>query len=362
MNKIFFTGFPGFIGNRLVRRIVEQPDKRIIALVYPDPRQIEKARAFASEYNGGGRIEIIPGDIAQPRFGLDPETFDRLRHECSEVYHLAALYNLAAPKDLSYQVNVEGTRHVLGFCEGAKHFRKLVYFSTIVVSGDRTGTIQEDDLEAGQRFRNYYEETKFLAEVEVRRRAKDIPTIVIRPAVVIGDSRSGEIDKYDGPYYFLSALARLEKKGQLGIIGRLLGLGKAPSRFHLVPVDFVVNATTAIANDPESIGKTFHLIDPNELTVSEVRSLIFQRFGITELPVNVPAGVVRGVFSLPGVGSLLKMPKQLFDYMDLSNTYDASNTRAVLEKAGVECPSIPGYVDTMVAYVRSHPEVPVSIL
>src|SRR5262249_29404604 len=159
---------------------------------------LEKARTFASEWNGSNRVELVAADISKPRFGLDADTFDRLRAECSEAYHLAALYNLAAPKDQSYDVNVEGTRHVLGFCEGVKAFRKLVYYSTIVVSGDRTGTIYESDLECGQRFRNYYEETKYLAEVEVRRR-QDVPSIVIRPAVVIGDSRSGEIDKYDGP-------------------------------------------------------------------------------------------------------------------------------------------------------------------
>jgi thioester reductase-like protein len=362
MNKTFVTGFPGFIGTRLVRRLLEEPNRRVVALVLPQPALLEKARAVASEYNGGGRLELVAGDIAKPRFGLDAETFDRLRGEVSEVWHLAALYNLAAPKRLSYDVNVEGTRHVLGFCEGIKGFRKLIHFSTHVVSGDRTGTVYEGELEAGQRFRNWYEETKFLSEVEVRRRAGEIPTIVIRPPVVIGDSRSGEIDKYDGPYYVMAALANLERERRLGLMGRLFRLGEAPALFHLGPIDYLLNAVFAIAADPGSIGKTFHVMDPNELTVSQVRSLILKRFGIPEIPFNVPASVVRGMFNVPGLVQLLRLPKQALDYFDLDNRYDMTNTAAVLKKAGIQCPPLPSYIDTLIAYVRSHPEIRVQLV
>jgi thioester reductase-like protein len=357
MHKTLFTGLPGFIGSRLARRLLEDPGRRLICLVEPREAMLAKARAFASESDGGERVELVPADISKPRFGLDATIFDRLRAECGEVWHLAALYNLAAPKGLSYDVNVEGTRHVLGFCEGVKGFRKLVYYSTIVVSGDRRGTIYERDLEAGQRFRNWYEETKFLAEVEVRRRAGDVPSVVIRPAVVIGDSRSGEIDKYDGPYYVMAALARLERERKLRTLGRMMGLGRAPARFHLVPVDYLVNATAAIAARHESIGETFQVIDPNELKVSEVRSLILERFGVPDLPVNVDSGIVRTLMRVPGMERLAGVPRQIFDYMDLDNAYDFANTSEAVAAAGVTCPRLPSYIDTLIAYVRSHPDV-----
>ncbi|HVY60485.1 MAG TPA: SDR family oxidoreductase [Planctomycetota bacterium] len=357
MNKTLLTGLPGFIGSRLARKLLDNPDRRLVCLVEPRDVMLERARAFASEWNGGGRVELVPADIAKPRFGLDVTEFDRLRAECSEVYHLAALYNLAAPKRLSYDVNVEGTRHVLGFCEGVKHFRKLVYFSTIVVSGDRTGTILESDLEAGQRFRNWYEETKYLAEVEVRRRAGEVPSVVIRPAVVIGDSRSGEIDKYDGPYYVIAALARLEREGKLGSLGRLMALGRAPARFHLIPVDYLVAATVAIAARPESIGRTHQVIDPNELHVGEFRRLVLERFGVPEFPVSVDPALVRGLMRVPGMERFVGVPRQVFDYLDLENRYDFANTTAALEGSGVACPPLPSYIDTLIAFVRSHPEV-----
>ena len=365
MNKILFTGVPGFIGTRLARKLLEVKDRRLVCLVEPRPAMLEKARAFAAEFSGatnGGdaRVELVTADISKPRFGLDGDTFDRLRAECSEVWHLAALYNLAAPKRLSYDVNVEGTRHVLGFCEGVTGFRKLVYFSTIVVSGDRPGTILERELECGQRFRNWYEETKYLAEVEVRRRADAVPSVVIRPAVVIGDSRSGEIDKYDGPYYVISALARLEREKKLGLVGRMMGAGHAPALFHLIPVDYLLGATLAIAAAPGSIGKAFHVIDPGELTVSDARTLILDRFGVPEFPLRLSASVVRALMRVPGLEKLAGVPRQIFDYMDLENRYDFANTQAVTAAAGVQCPQLPRYLDTLVAYVRSHPEIKLS--
>jgi thioester reductase-like protein len=361
MPLTFLTGLPGFIGSRLARRLLEEPGRRLACLVYPDEKLLAKARRFA-ETAGEGRVEVIPGDIARPRLGLDEAAWDRLRGEMAEAFHLAALYNLAAPKGRSYEVNVEGTRNVLALCEEAgKRLRRLVYVSTIVVSGDRTGTIREEELEAGQHFRNYYEETKFLAEVEVRRRAGEIPTSIVRPAVVIGDSRTGEIDKYDGPYYFIDALVRLEAQGERGL-ARLLTAGNAQARFHLVPVDFLIETMHAIARAEDAAGKTFHVVDPAELRVDEVRGLIAARFGIPEFPVRVPAGVLRALFRLPGVERLTRMPRQALDYFDLENVYDDCNTRALTEARGIRCARLPDYVDTLIRYVREHREVEVQLL
>jgi thioester reductase-like protein len=352
----FVTGVPGFIGTRLVRRLLEDRERRLVCLVFPDRNLFDKARRLADE-EPDGRVDVIAGDISKPRLGLEPKAYDRLKAEVAEAFHLAALYNLAAPKDLSYEVNVEGTRNVLDLLAGARQLRRFVHVSTVVVSGDRTGTIYEHELEAGQGFRNYYEETKFLSEVEVRRRSGEIPTSIVRPAVVIGDSRSGEIDKYDGPYYFIDALARLERAGALGLQARILAAGEANALFHLIPVDFLIDVMDAVVSSEDALGKTFQVIDPNEITVAEFRSLVLRRFDVPEFPVRVPTRVLKAAFRVPGVEKMARIPRQALDYFDLDARYDSRNTRALCDKFGIECPRIRDYIDTLVAFVRSHPEV-----
>lgn len=322
----------------------------------------EKARRFVEEAGGRGRVELVEGDITLPRLGLDAAIWARLRREVNEVFHLAALYNLAAPRRRSFEVNVEGTRRILDFCAGMRALEKLFYVSTIVVSGDRTGTIYEDDLERGQSFRNFYEETKFMAEVEVRRRAADLPVIVVRPAVVIGDSRTGEIDKYDGPYYLIDALVRLERGGRRArILGKILMAGRARAPFHLVPVDFLVETMAAIAEEPRAIGRTFQIVDPRELRVHEVRSLVARRFGLGEAPLELPTRALRMLMRVPAIERWSRTPRQALDYFDLENRYDDRNTRAVTESAGIRCPYLPEYIDTLIDFARRHREIEVQL-
>ena len=130
------------------------------------------------------------GDITRPNLGLDPATHSRLAAEIDSVYHLAAIYDLATPQQISRLVNVKGTEHVLDFCESLAHLKRLVYFSTAYVSGTRTGRALEDELEETTSWKNYYELTKWEAEVAVRKRWKRIPTVIIRPGIVTGDSRN----------------------------------------------------------------------------------------------------------------------------------------------------------------------------
>lgn len=351
------TGVPGFIGTRIARRLRSE-GRRLALLVYPQPALLEKAR----DLDLG---EVVPGDITKARLGLDEATHARLAAEVGEVWHLAALYDLAAPRATSVAVNVDGTRRVLDFCEdggggagsgGGEGPRRLVYFSTMVVSGDRTGVVYEHELEMGQSFRNFYEETKHLAEVLVRRRA-GLKPVIVRPAAVVGDSRSGEVDKYDGPYYMIHSLARLEARGGIGWNAALYSIGRAPAPFHLIPVDYLVEAATAIARRPGSAGRTFHVVDREPMSVEDFRSEVLQRFGAPDLRLPFPAGVGRALASIPAVERFFRVPRQVMDYLDLEVRYDDTNTRLALEGTGIRCPPMASYLDTLVAFVRSHLEI-----
>jgi thioester reductase-like protein len=182
------TGFPGFIGRRLVRAL----DGPVVALV--EERMAEQARSLAGE-----GVEVVVGDITQRRLGLSDADWERLVGEVTHVFHLAAIYDLSVPIELAQRVNVDGTGNVLELCQAAKRFERLAYVSTAYVAGLRTGVIYEHELVMGQAFKNHYESTKFQAEVWVRALMDRVPTTILRPAIVVGDSQTGETEKFDGP-------------------------------------------------------------------------------------------------------------------------------------------------------------------
>src|SRR5262249_28751133 len=148
-----------------------------------------------------GRIRLVTGDITAPGLGLGTSVARAFARRLTGCFHLAAVYDLAVAKDVGTRINVEGTRNVLDFLGGASRLERLDYVSTAYVSGTAVGTYRETDLDVGQSFKNHYEETKFLAEVAVTE--SGLPAAIYRPAIVVGDSRTGETAKFDGPYFAL---------------------------------------------------------------------------------------------------------------------------------------------------------------
>src|SRR3954464_2871323 len=209
---VFFTGFPGFIGTRLVRRLLsEDPELRIAAIV--EEKMVDRARKAAEKLGGGDRIEVMQGDIGEPGLGLPAPDLDRLKQETTVAYHLAAIYNLAVPLDIAQKGNVEGTGNVLQMLREAERLDTHNYVPAPYVAGVRHGVVYEHELNLGQGFKNHYESTKFQAEVWVRTLMDRIPTTIYRPAIVVGDSRTGETQKFDGPYYVLRFIASSLERG-----------------------------------------------------------------------------------------------------------------------------------------------------
>src|SRR3954471_15508895 len=197
--RVLLTGFPGFIGRRLADRLLSN-GASLTALV--EPRMTDVARDAAPE-----GLEVLEGDITEQRLGLSNADWDRLAAEVTSVFHLAAVYDLAVPAEIAQRVNVDGTGNVLELCVASTSLERLTYVSTAYVAGKRTGTIYEHELVMGQDFKNHYESTKFQAEVWVRELMDRVPTTIYRPAIVVGDSESGETQKSDGPYYMLRVVS-----------------------------------------------------------------------------------------------------------------------------------------------------------
>ena len=353
-SAIFFTGFPGFIGMRLLPRLLElKPGARVVCLVQDKFEGVARQSIEALEGSYPHlrrRIGLVTGDITTPGLGVDKGEAQDLRGELTEAYHLAAVYDLAVAREPAHRINVLGTRHVLEFLDGAARFDRLHYVSTAYVSGNHKGAFHETDLDVGQGFKNHYEETKFLAEVEVVK--STVPRTIYRPGVVVGDSRTGETGKFDGPYFVLRAMQRLPSPGLF------IRLGKGDGTVNVVPVDFVVEALARLSAADLSRGKTYHLTDPNPRGPVEIAHMFAKGLGKRFAYVPVPLWLAKGAFAPGPVRRFLGMPAQALDYFDDAVRHDATNASADLRALGLECPALADYVPRLVEfYLRKRDEV-----
>jgi thioester reductase-like protein len=347
----FVTGFPGFIARRLVRRLLaDEPELRVTALV--EARMADAASACAREIDGE-RIELLTGDIADRRLGLADDDYRRLANDVTTVHHLAAIYNLAVPLEIAQRVNVDGTGNVLDLCLAADRLEGLHYVSTAYVAGVRTGVVYEHELSLGQRFKNHYESTKFQAEVWVRELMDRVPTTIYRPAIVVGDSRTGETQKFDGPYYMLRAISRTARMN-----APIAQFGRAGAAFNVVPVDFVVDAIAAIARDPAA-GDTLHLVDPEPLTASELTILLAREYAGREPSLRLPAKLVESSLRLKPVRDLFEgAPSESIRYLNHPVRFDTRRAEEVLARHDLRCPRFPEYVQPIVQFFRDHEDDP----
>ncbi len=348
------TGFPGFIGRRLVAALLAGGDeRRIVALV--EARMATAARVAAAELDpSGGRIEIVEGDIGSRRLGLDAGVYERLVAEVAVVHHLAAIYDLAVPLEIAQRVNVDGTGNVLDFCADCKGLQRHNYVSTAYVAGERTGTVYEHELALGQSFKNHYESTKFQAEVWVRESMPSIPTTVFRPAIVVGDSRTGETQKFDGPYYvlrFIDASAR--RHMPVPFIGR----GAVP--FNAVPVDFIVSALAELGEQESAVGETLHLCDPHPLSAHDMFALLCRLYTGREPRGMVPAKPVAATLRAKPVRRLFGgSPPETIRYLNHPVRYDTRRATELLAGAGLTCPGFASYAEPLVEFYRNNHEDP----
>lgn len=352
--SIFFTGFPGFLTRHLVARLAKQhKGRRFIFLIQEHLQKMAEDALEKQEERTPGfkkRAQMVVGDItAGPGLGLSDEDLKSAR-DAEEVWHFAAIYNLAVHSSVAYRVNVMGTANVLDFCESLKSLRVLNYISTCYVSGDREGRIFEEELDMGQGFKNHYESTKCWAEMELRRRGERLPFTIFRPGIVVGDSRTGETDKYDGPYYLIKGLLRLPSMIPIPYVG------KGAARVNLAPVDFTVDAMAAISENPDAVGNTFQLADPNPYKASDILKEMALLTGHRMLPIRIPQILVSEAASIKPIEEILEIPKETIVYFDHKAVYDTTNTEKFLEGKTVVCPDLMLYLPILVDYVRKNPE------
>jgi len=346
------TGFPGFIGRLLVARLLEEePDLTVVAIV--ETRMLDAAREAAAEI-GGERIEVVQGDISDRKLGLSDSNRERIVSEVRRVYHLAAIYDLAVPIELAQRVNVDGTGNVLELCAGAEKLERLVYVSTAYVAGLRHGVVYEHELVMGQGFKNHYESTKFQAEVWVRRFLDRVPTTILRPAIVVGDSATGETQKFDGPYYLLRGISRAERMGQPA-----MQFGRSDSPFNVVPVDYVVEAIATAAGLPETEGETLHLVDPEPLSAGQLLRVLAEHYGARAPRGRIPPALASAAFRLPPVRARFGgTPRQSIAYLNHAVVFDMRRAVDLLAANGLAPPKFADYAEVLVRFFSEHENDP----
>ena len=352
------TGATGFIGRHLVERLLER-DGDVHVLVREGSRDrldalVERWGAAAAE-----RVKPVAGDLQQPLLGLSDEQVAALRGQIEHVFHLAAIYDMTAPAELNERLNVVGARHAVDLANelSAGH---LHHVSSVAVAGEFKGLFREDMFDEGQRLPSAYHRTKFEAEKIVREQAK-VPWRVYRPAIVVGHSQTGEMDKIDGPYYFFKAIqkVRFALPEWFPLVGPELGYT------NLVPVDYVARAIDHIAHRRGLDFQAFHLTNPRPMRVGEALNAFAKAAHAPRLALRVdkrltdalPKGTLSMLLRLPQLRDIRRtvladfgIPEEVLGHMTLRPQFDTRDTERALAGSGIAVPELDAYADRLWDY------------
>lgn len=348
MEEIVFTGFPGFIASQLIYKHAQQHEM-ISAIILPSEREKAEKEARRIEQETHCRaIKLIEGDITQAGLAISNKDQEYLKERIVTFWHLAAIYDLAVPRELAWKVNVEGTRLVNEFVSKLPKLKRYIYFSTAYVAGNREGIIYENELERPAAFKNYYEETKFEAELLVDEQKKSLPITIIRPGIVRGHSITGETSKFDGPYFFLNLIDRIKFLPFVPFIGR------STSSINVVPIDYILAASIYLSKSEAAIGQTVHLTDPNPHPVEEVYRNMVQLMTGKQPKGRLPHRLAQVSLSNGPVRKALGVELETLDYLTWNASFDTQNAERLLSASGIQCADFLETMPAMVEFYHVH--------
>lgn len=357
----FVTGATGFIGRYLVSNLLKRSGT-VYVLVRKDSQKKFDAIARKSGWDPK-RVVAVAGDMTKPRCGLTPTQLRSLNGKIKHFFHLAAVYDLTASVETQQAANIDGTRHALDLAAALK-VPLFHHTSSIAAAGLYPGIFREDMFEEAEGLEDPYLRTKHDSEAMVRRETR-FKWRIYRPGMVVGHSKTGEIDKIDGPYYFFTLIKKLRE-----LLPQWVPvLGIEGGRINIVPVDFVADAMDHIAHKPKLDGHTFHLTDPEPMRVGEVLNTFCRAGHAPEMTMRldarmfafVPSGIRAAVGNLPPVrrfiGMLLrdfKIPKEVLKFITYPTRFDSRETERALKGTNIAVPRLDGYAWRLWDYWERH--------
>ncbi|MCE2914636.1 MAG: SDR family oxidoreductase [Rubrivivax sp.] len=358
----FVTGATGFIGKRLVKTLLQRRGSVVHFLVRPGSE--DKLDALY-KYWGASKTRAIPvsGDLTAKKLGVSADDLKALKGKIDHVHHLAAVYDLKADEASQMQVNVEGTRNMVEFAKAidAGHVHLV---SSIASAGLYEGVFREDMFEEAEGLDHPYFMTKHESEKIVRKECK-VPWTVYRPAMVVGDSTTGEMDKIDGPYYFFKAIQRMRQF----LPPWMPTIGLEGGRVNIVPVDFVVAALDHISHKVAASGGCYHLVDPKGYRVGDVLDIFSKAAHAPKMSLFInaallgfiPKSVKKGMMALAPVRRVrnavmkdLGVPEDMLTFINYPTRFDRRETDAALKGSGIECPNLHDYAWRLWDYWERH--------
>jgi long-chain acyl-CoA synthetase len=360
--RFIITGATGFLGREVLRRLVDRlPEARFALLVREKEGETAADRVQAlvkglwpsSERAAVlDRLQVHPADLTLERFGLSQDAYASLADGTTRVIHSAATVRFDHPLETARRINVGGTRRVLALAHEARRqgsLRSFTYIGTAFVAGKRTGLVREDELDLGQHFRNTYEHTKCEAEALVRAHMDDVPTVIARPSIIVGDSRTGITTSFKTLYWPLKVYA---KHAWRTVPGR------PDAVVDIVPVDFVADAVAHLALDDRAVGRCAHLCagPGGNATIREIGELASAFFGLAPPRFFDPTfflAVLRPLLYITVWGKrrrVLRNGRFYLPYFRMQVAYDTTHADELLGPAGIRAPKVTEYLEKLFRY------------
>ena len=353
----FVTGATGFIGRFVVANLLKRGKPVYVLVRKASLRKLDELRA----HWGADDKQVIPviGDLTKKGLGIADADAKKLKGKIDHYFHLAAVYDLKASADDQQLANVAGTRHALQFA-GAVAAGCFHHVSSIAAAGMYDGVFREDMFEEAEDLDHPYFKTKHDSEALVRNEY-DRPYRIYRPAFVVGDSKTGYIDKIDGPYYFFKLIQKMRQM----LPPWVPTVGIEGGRINIVPVDFVADALDYLAHKKGLDGKCFHLTDPHPYRIGEVLNIFAKAAHAPQMTMRVnakmfgfiPAPILYGLGSLSPVKRAIRVvlqdlgiPRDVFQFVNWPTRYDNREAAKALKGSGIEVPRLDSYAHRLWDY------------